>query len=153
MLKRSRMLLVSSIVSGLIVATLLGIGVVRCGSPSNFFRFLSGKRLVIDLVETVSHDNGYLPEKLKTNGNPRPGPPTSHTFKLRLRNLSGERIEVIGRESTCSCMLTSDLPEAVDPWSAADFTVWAAGGEWPGQQMFIHTTSPYEPTVAIAFSR
>jgi len=155
MLTSSRLLLVSAVVCALVVVGLLGITVARCGSVSNAFRYISGKRVVVELVESVPHEEGYLPDKIKekaTDDSP-PGPPVSHSFKLRLRNLSGERIKVIGSESTCSCMATTNLPEAVEPWGTADFTVWATGGEWPQQQMRIHTTSEYNPTVSIAFSR
>ena len=106
--KTTSWLMLTFICTNIIVALVLVFAMMWFGSLASALAYLAGERLIVDT-------------RSKSFGTIEMGKGATLTFHVT--NYSGRPITILGSESSCSCVVTSDLPKRILPGERGDLRI------------------------------
>jgi hypothetical protein len=126
----------TSILSGVVLASVFGLATHMFGSVPSAVAFLRGNRIIPD---SYIRDFGTL----------RQGQRVSVTFSLT--NYTKQPITLLGAKSSCSCLAASDLPVVVPPGAKTDvrFTARAKSRLGPYSEIVHVLVDGGRPSIAL----
>lgn len=132
---------ISCVAIGLLAACACAVawGLVEFGSLRAVVGYVQGYAVVPD---SFSRDLGPIRVREKT------------PVQFRLTNVSGASVKVLGANTTCTCMLVSELPMVIDPGHVADFSINVRPGPSNVGKPFSHDVELYldAPSVPVVLT-
>ena len=107
------------------------------GSFGSGIRYLNGDRILVS--HSISDLGEFQPKQIKIT-------------RFELINRGSKVIQIIGSKSTCSCVMTSDLPQSINPGSMANLVVKVHPSQPAGsfsEQLTLYTDSNRQHTIEL----